>query len=178
MSSSILDTFSVEDKIRELVCTIPPLVYQGESYDITFKPGDQMELNHYLLNKEGEMYPLIWLLTGFSEEQKRKEYYCENVNIIIAVQSNGSIYFEERLDVNYKDKIFPLLKNFKKAITRGNTVSLENDFFRVQKFPNYSARELASSDDQDTSASTDIWDAVKVTMSLRVFNRCLKEIIY
>lgn len=159
----------VEDILKTLFEGLPLITVGGESFDPVFDFGDVRDLNKFLKQEE-KKYPLIWLESGFNEE-----FYDEGVkiqpNIIIATYGLNSSYSNrEKLDINFKTVLIPLLESVIKTFERSNVINFDGDTFKITKYYNYGNGERHE--------TTDIWDAIKLEVELTLKEGCIKQVNY
>lgn len=165
----------VEERIRDVLVDLPKVVtdYKGTPTEFKhrFDWGSKEDLN-ILLAQEKQVYPLIWLETGFSEDHKpNADEVSASVSIKIATYGlDTSLLNQQRLNLTFKDILIPVLDNIVKAFNRSNIVKLDDFDYKITKFYNY-----GTGSSQET---TDIWDAIKLDINLTINNDCIKPVNY
>ena len=74
------------------------------------------------------------------------------------------------MDKTYKPILLPLLDNVIDLFKKANTVSFDFNY-KITKFPNYSDTEQG-----EDNKFVDIWDAIKLEITLNFNNKCLRAI--
>lgn len=162
----------VEDRLKEIFDTLPPLKNsKGIDFKPVFKCGDNKELSTFLKlsKKTRDPYPLIWLISPYTEEHKRTHVLIENMSLILAVETNSSMLNNQRLEDTFKTVLIPLYDNIKTLFMKANTVNTD-DTYIVTKFYNYSG----DTNPTDKHEVTDIWDAMKITFEIQINSNCLR----
>lgn len=171
--SVIAETMVVEDKFAEMFTYLPKMTNEKqEEFEVRFKYGDQKELIAFLKSEIGSdnPYPLIWLIYPFIEIHSRNKVTLNDVSLVLAVETNDSMFNEDRMEQTYKTVLFPLLNNIKTVFKRANIFNTD-EVYTIIKYPNYSGIDDGEGDE---NKSTDIWDAIKVTFSCSIIKGCLK----
>lgn len=165
----------VEERLQELFATLPPVLIPDANdnpvnHSIFFDWGKIVDLN--ILIKQEDVYPLLWLETGFDEiHNSQKSEVSVTLSFKIATSGlNSSLLNQQRLLSTFKLVLFPTLENIRKAFERSNIIVLENQDWEVTKFYNWS-------DDQNLETSQ-VWDALRFDVSLVINNDCLKPFSY
>ncbi len=164
----------LEDVLDEIFSYLPDMSFDvgGEQFPVRFDYGDEVDLNHFLANREtSTTYPLIWLLYPYSEKHTRTGLEVGALNFIFAVDTNSSMENRERMQETFGKILMPLLFNFRQVLQKAGVININNNF-DVVKHPNYSKTEA-----RDENTVIAIWDALKVTTEgFTVIDTCLKEI--
>lgn len=174
--SVVHDSIIVEKRLAEIFEYMPSMKMNEAdttSYDVTFGYGSAKELNAFLKSKENESvhpYPLIWLLYPLVEKHNKTEVILERANFILAVNNKAVMLNEQRINETYTKVLMPLYDNMRKCLKRANISNL-NEELELTKFPNY-----GSTPNQEEHVTTDVWDALKVVLNVRINNVCLKAI--
>jgi hypothetical protein len=169
----------VENRLRDMINVLPLMSNSsGEFFNVKFSFGDDKELMNYLIEKRGEIYPLIWYIYPTMETHKNNHVTISEAQFILAVKSNDHYLNQERFSTNYKNFLVPLFDNFIYLLKKSNIVNL-NEEIKVVKFPNYSNEKLPGNRESLKSSEKhktfDIWDALKVTLDMQISNRCFKS---
>jgi len=160
----------VEERLKELFDTLPPVESGGSDYQVRFGFGSESDLGQFLksLNeRQGETkYPLIWLITPVQVEGK-EDRVTFPLNLIVATDSNNSDTNLVRLEKTVKKVLTPVYENMLKALHRsGFTRILNEDQNKRGLYFNYSER------------ISDIWDALKFECLLEMTSCKMKSINY
>ena len=159
----------VEDKLTTLFDNLPDLTVGGESFKPIFEFGDLKDLNKFL-KQEVKKYPLIWLESGFNESFN-EEGVSISPNIVIATYGlNLSYSNREKLDINFKTVLMPLLENVIKTFERSNIIIFNGSDCKITKYYNYG--------DESRHETTDIWDAIKLEVEITIKDDCIKQVNY
>jgi len=161
----------VEERLQEMFNTLPVIQTVDGDFKPIFMYGDQKELNTFLkANTNAEKpYPLIWLVYPYEEKHTRTNVEISNISLILAVETNIEMFNPERMESTFKAVLIPLWDNIRELFNASNTIAVSQEY-DIIKFPNYG--------EEDTSESTDIWDALKITFECEINNYCLNEILY
>ena len=158
----------VEERLAEIFETLPAYIDdKGNEFKPLFKFGDNKELLAFLKQNEGSKspYPLIWLVYPYEENHQRTHVQIDNMDLILAVETNSEMFNEERFETTYKDVLFPLYDNIRTLFDQANIISTD-DTYRVVKYPNYGNLEGTENE------TVDIWDALKMTFNCQITNWC------
>ena len=98
-SADIKKTIIAEDVLEKVLDYLPLMDKNGISYKPLFKIGDHKELLAFFKQTQGNSnYPLIWLEMPFAENHiNRKRVKLNNLNFILAVETNTQMLYNERL---------------------------------------------------------------------------------
>ena len=172
----------VEDRLKELFDTLPPIHVDGTSFDTVFKYGDQKELMAFLASTKGDSvkpYPLIWYVQPNPETDNGHDQEVSlSLPLVMAVNNSKDMLNDERKETTYKTILEPLRDNVRTALKRASILNVIADGdgtrFTTTKFPNYSG------DDNNAEASElqDVWDAIKQVQNVTINNNCLKTFLY
>jgi hypothetical protein len=170
----------VEDRLKELFDTLPPIQIGGESFDAVFKYGDQKELMAFLASTKGDAvkpYPLIWYVQPNAETDNGHDQEVSlTLPLVLAVNNPKEMLNDERKETTYKTILEPLRANVRTALKKASILNLTGADvrFTTTKFPNYSG------DDNNTEESElqDVWDAIKQVQDVTINNHCLKTFLY
>ena len=148
--------------------------YGQEPTKVKFMFGTQKELNIWLLNTT-EKYPLVWLVYPVTESYNNNPesfYTYKNARLIFAINNSSDKLIQTRIQTtrfildqiveNFKDLMYQ--SSFKKYITVDKLVDIKEKFH-----PNYSVNE------QKTSGTVDVWDAVTFDCDLHFIPACFKN---
>ena len=171
----------VEDRFQELINSLPemvnPQINGGTTHSVKFGFGDDKELMSYLIANKSDIYPLVWLVTPYSELHLNNKVELERVSFILAVSTNSHFLNRQRFETTYKNVLFPLYDNFIDCIKKSNIVKPAEEV-EVIKYPNYSNEKLPGNRESLKSSEKhktfDMWDAIKITMNCTVNNNCYK----
>ena len=169
----------VEDKLRELFDTLPlinaPVLNGTQDFKAFFEIGNENDVNEFL-KLETNKYPLIWLDSEF-EVDELDQGSDADINLILATVTEATgMTNQERIDISFKNVLIPLKENIKKALDRGNTTMIIDRSFTSKKYYNYGTKQAVRAVERHPVG--DVWDALKISVSLRFFNNCLKQINY
>ena len=165
----------VEERIRDVLAGLPstPIMYDNvlTPFRHVFDWGTKEDLNIFL-QQEKKQYPLIWLETGFEETHNNAEKTVEvAISLKIATYGiNPSLFNQERLNLTFKEVLFPLLENVRKTFERSNIVQIDGQNWDITKFYNYGT--------STKTETTDIWDALKFDVNLIINDDCIVPVNY
>lgn len=173
--SVVHEPILVETRLLEIFNYLPTMKMNDsdtEEFQVTFRCGSPKDLSAFLKSREnqGSPYPLIWLLYPLNEKHTKTEVILENAVFILAVNNSSNMLVEQRLRETFTKILMPLYGNVKKCLTRANISNLTEEI-SITKFPNYSGEP-----NNNQHFTTDIWDALKVVLTVRINNVCLKTI--
>lgn len=165
----------VETRLQEVLSGLPVINidYKGVStpFPHRFDWGTREDLNIFL-QQEKKIYPLIWLETGFNESHSRQDGSV-SVSISLKIATYGldnTLLNQQRLNLTFKEVLFPMLDNIRKAFERSNVVQIDGDSWDLEKFYNYGTGS--------SSETTDWWDALKFDINLKITDDCIKPVNY
>jgi len=166
----------IEHHIRAIVNTIPEIQINKT---LTAKPkfgwGDELELNRYIKLKKEQSYPLIWLLpdTDRYEGWDGRKAVRPCTFIIATREIRKELFNDQRYLKSFDVVLNPLTDYLVHGLQTSNISDRMDDGWSVSKHPNYSA-------ESDKDGTIDIWDAIKLEISVRFFGtiKCLNPIIY
>ena len=170
-----LKSIILEDTLEEMISYMPAMSFDvgGDTFPINFGYGDRLDLNAFLQTREeSDTYPLIWLLYPYEEKHTNTKLEVSGATFILAVDTNNSMQNLERIKETFGKVLMPLLFNFRLLFKKANIINTNLEF-DVVKHPNFSDSEL-----RDKTATTVVWDALKVTTDFTVTDTCLKEITF
>lgn len=166
----------VEDRVLELLGTLPDItVKDSQGADVVFSMsydfGSAEDLDLFL-KQETKKYPLVWLENGFSETHSTdKSEVQASLSFKIATYGLDSTLLNQvRLNSTFKDVLFPVLENVRKALERSNITLLQSREFEITKFYNYGSDQAQE--------QSEIWDAIKFDVDVKFNNDCLKPFSY
>jgi len=155
----------LEERLAEIFDTLPDIVNADGSFKPAFGYGDDLELSQFLKAKINQaVHPLVWLVYGNEEKHDRNNKFLisQSTTFIIAAKNIIPMLNEQRMKKTYSNILNPMLKNVKTALMSSGITQVmpigDNVFFSVVKVPNY-------------TKSIHIWDAIKLTCSIKV-NAC------
>jgi len=158
----------VEDILTTLFNDLPEIVVGNDCFKSIFEFGDVKDLNEFLKQEE-KKYPLIWLESGFNESFN-DEGVSISPNIVIATYGlNTSLGNRDKLDINFKVVLIPVLELVLKTFERSNVVVFNGDY-KITKYYNYG--------DMEAHETTDIWDAIKLELDITLKDDCIKKVNY
>ena len=165
-------TIKVEDRLREIFAYLPEIAGPNNLFQPIFKAGDQKELIAFFEESQGNSnYPLIWLDMPYDEEHfNRKRTKINGLSLILAVETNSEMLYDERLKTTFANVLYPLLDSILDAFTVSNTLSYDSNF-SIMKYGNYSEQAEGTEGE-----FVDIWDAIKLTLDVEINDTCLREI--
>lgn len=165
----------VEQRLQELFNTLPPVLIPDAAdnlvpHDIFFDWGKIEDLN--VLIKQEDVYPLLWLETGFDESHNnQKNEVSVSLSFKIATSGlNSSLLNQQRILSTFALVLIPTLDNIRKAFERSNITVLENQDWNITKFYNWS--------DEQNLETSQVWDALRFDIDLIINNDCLKPFSY
>lgn len=142
-----------------------------------FKPvyefGDELHLNMILkrYNKSNkDLYPLIYNITNKTNQESKKNYAETKLQLVLATRNLHTEYKNtERWATSYENVLFPLAKNLDILFTK-STMFIGDGAFELFEFPNYG--------NVKENETTDIWDAFRMDLNIKITNNCLGSFKY
>jgi len=161
----------IEDRVKELVATMPSIEIDNVSFPMVFDFGLAEDLDLFL-KQEVKKYPLVWLETSFEEKHNSDKSEAQaSLSFKIATYGFDSTLLNNvRLNSTFKDVLFPVLENLRKALERANITLLQSREFEITKFYNYGSDKAQE--------QSEIWDAIKFDVDVKFNNDCLKPFSY
>ena len=104
------------------------------------------------------------------EHFNRKRTKINGLSLILAVETNSEMLYDERLKTTFANVLYPLLDSILDAFTVSNTLSYDSNF-SIMKYGNYSEQAEGTEGE-----FVDIWDAIKLTLDVEINDTCLREI--
>lgn len=175
----------VEDRFEEMI-EVMPLMKNSQSknkdieYKVNFGFGDDKELMNFIVAHKNKTitYPLIWLVMPYKEVHSKKTVKLDRISFILAVETNDKMFNRERFNTTYKNVLVPLYDNFRELLEKANIVNLAEEV-EVWKYPNYSNEKLPGNREtlksSEKNKTFDIWDAIKVTMNIKLTDNCFRK---
>jgi hypothetical protein len=163
----ILDDFGSGETFRN--------PYFGQtSSKLKFMFGTQKELDLWLVQTK-DKYPVVWLVYPIHETYNNNPqsfYVYKNVRLIFAINNDTDKLVQTRLQttkfiLNQLVNSFTKLmwsSDFNKFVKVSRTVNITETFH-----PNYSTNE------QKTSGTVDIWDAITFDCELHLISNCVPK---
>jgi len=162
-----------EEKLAEVLNTIPPLEKDSISYPIYFNWGTEEVLTKYLAITQQSHYPLIWLVNGIDSYDRRNvEVTRDRMKVIIAIKkADVDLFNPDWWQTDYKLVLNVVAENVVNAITKASN-AYSSDNYSLQRFPNYTQNN-------SEGVSVDVWNAITIEFDSVTFNNnCLKPIKY
>lgn len=165
-----------EHIIRDIVATIPEIRINDEvSRKPSFHWGDENELDRYIKKNRDTAYPLIWLLPSddiFRTKGSNYEYLEKRCEFVLCTREvRQELFNDQRYILSYDVVLNPLLEYLITGLTKSNVGEQIGNQFTSFKSPNYSA-------ESDANGTIDIWDAIKLDITIKFKDTCLKTIYY
>jgi len=168
-------TIVLEDVLERMFADLPEMVsLRGTStHPIVFHYGDKKALNVFLKRKKSEdTYPLIWLLYPNVEDHDNTSLEADNVSLVLAVSTNSVMQNKERMATTFGKILMPLFFNVRTLFKRANIVNIDGKY-RIIKYPNYS-----DTDEGTEHGGAFIWDAIKITFSMKLIDTCYRTVTF
>jgi hypothetical protein len=140
---------------------------------LKFMFGTQKELNIWLATTT-DKYPLVWLVYPVTESYNNNPqsfYTYKGIRLIFAINNDAEKLVQIRLQTTkfildqLIDRFTMLMRNsqFRRFISIDKQVDVKEKFF-----PNYSTNE------QKTSGTVEIWDAITFDCDMHLIPNCIK----
>jgi hypothetical protein len=166
----------VEERLKELFKTLPPVVKNKKNYVHDYSFGTQEDLLLFLSKRAEEIYPLIWLETPITKTGRENNITIK-LKLIIAINTSSSISNLQRLEESFKPALNPMYKNIIKALKRsGFTRIIDEDKNKRTDYYNYGLKQVGKKGTENVAS--DIWDAIKLECELALTNCEQKKINY
>jgi len=166
----------LEDVFSALFNKLNPITRNGITANPVFGYGDDNDLNRFLAEREKDLgpYPLVWLLLPYEQEYENRGSLSgkqvaevERLQFVLAVETNTDLRIEQRLDITYKQVLYPLFDDVMRLIKSTSVIKM-NDGYKVRKYPLY-LDELNS----EKANTIIVWDALKIIFDCKINNNCL-----
>ena len=167
----------VEERLKELFATLPPITVGQNSYPVSFDFGSHKDLLRFMNSERkfqgGVSYPLIWLETPFEREVLRDgKIVLNGLTLVLATLSNSEQSNTERLELAFKTTLIPLQELLLESLLKSGFTQIINDGKRNEtNFYNYGV-------DETESFTDDVWDVITIELDLIMDNKCLQCINY
>lgn len=165
----------VEEKISSIVEQMPKIQVNS---DYTTRPkfhwGDKHELVKFLELNKDDSYPLIWLLLGADVHVERGHLCKRQCEFVLATrETNKDLLNHQRFEKSYKFVLNPLLEYLIDGLKSSSISRVAEDTWTVQRVPDYTESYYKNDNDNYT---IDLWDALKLTISVEFNTNCLNAI--
>lgn len=160
---------TVEGTFKEIVNVLPNVVTDN-SNKINYTFGTELQILNYLKQKKEEQktpYPLIIIETPIEVTEVLDTLEVSNLTIIIATLTKSSLSNVERLNTTFEQVIFVVKEYLITALKKSGKTELTNNEIKQTLYFNYEEAE---------HTATDVWDAIKLKIDLRIKNKCLQKI--
>lgn len=135
-----------EDRLAELIATMPKITVNGIEYQINFDWGNEDVLAKYLTLNKKRSFPLIWLVENEDETSNREPSVTRNARIVILNESQQQDQFNPYFhEYDYKNVLQPILDNLLIALTQSGMSRYDDSNFKTRRVKNYSIREVGKS---------------------------------
>lgn len=164
----------IEDILSQIVTRFPTISYAGQERFSKFGWGDKKELNRYLILKQDESYPLVWLLGAAPElHQNNSDLIERDCAIIIAtLETRQDLYNPQRYQGAFSQVLNPVADYFMQGIrASSNTRFLNDDTATLTKFPNYS-----EDSSKTEGGAIELWDAIRIDCRIEFNGSCANSI--
>lgn len=174
-----------EARLKEIFDTLPVITIGTSTYTPIYDFGSQKDLYRFLNSKRkevtssgsGNIYPIIWMETPVTKTGTEFRLSFP-LTLVIATLSNSEFSNTQRLNLSYATVLTPLYDNIITGLKQSgftqivpNSTTQDNSIVRTDYF-NY------STDNDESHATNDIWDAVKLECTVLMNNNCLRTINY
>ena len=161
-----------EDRLAELVGTMPQLSLNDIDYQINFDWGTEEVLAKYLILNEKRSFPLIWLVESQDINNLREPSVKRNARLVILNESlqpdQFNSYFHE---FDYNKVLQPILDNLLIGLKQSGFSRIDDKVLKTQRVKNYSTRN------QDESLIY-ICNAIVLDAEITFTDGCLQKIFY
>ena len=172
----------VEHIMREIFAQIPVINLNiDEAKRPYFGWGNKKELNKHLALKNqdanDEIYPLIWLLPSKDSYVENGAIVNRDCSLIIATrESRVDMLNVQRWQKSFEYVLNPLTNFVLEGLKTSTASRIIETEWKIERFSDYSDAEESGNDSEN--ATIDLWDAVKLTVSVEFTNNCLNNIIW
>ena len=161
-----------QSRLAELFDTLPDMTIGSDTFSVRNDWGTQKDLNKWLkLNRNKGKYPLVWLLTPVSDTGDEDTVSGDYTLILATLNKDVDMGNRERSRRSFATTLNPLYDNVIKALERGSSIDFVGAERTKTNFYNYS-------EDDVSHENTEIWDVIKLEVSIGINNNCLKTIYY
>lgn len=175
-----------EIRLEDLFATLPQLEYDGRNYDVLFDFGTQKDL-YKRLNLErkkisakgsGNIYPLVWMETPITPAGSDNRVLFK-LDLVIAVLTTSEMSNSQRVRDSFMRQLEPVHNNIVTALKKSGFTQLIRKRVRSSDDDIAYERHFNYGKDNDTAhATTDIWDALKMSTDLAMSDQCQKNFNY
>ena len=172
-------TIIVEEVIKDILSYLPKFKNsKGTEFNHTFSYGTNKHLIEYL-KRVKDVYPLIWLEAPFTEDHEKRKVNINDISLIIAIESYNAEINEQSMDFSFKNILIPIFDNIKYLFNKTPKINIIDNNYNIVKFFNYGDVKSKNSTSvirkyERESTATAVWDALKITFSCEINDKCVK----
>lgn len=117
----------IPDLVANVVDAVSTAVSQQHGFDVYYHFGHHQEVMRILTEKDGDpsrpgKYPLIWLVTPFTERNDRPDKYASaDLHFVIANDTQAGYSMEERRDNVFIPILYPVMQHLLNQFTKNKS---------------------------------------------------------
>ena len=160
----------IQDVMETLVSRLPDFkIREGVFIPASFGFGDEVEINRTILDTEGKIYPLIWLLPGSNDNNVRSNVATRDLIIIVAtIETAVDKFNKQRLKDSFKQTLFPIRDYLVHVLSNSGATTLKDENVRTYERPRYI--------DKSEDKIIDNWDAIRIECTVEFKrDKCIKN---
>ena len=162
-----------EDRLAELIGSMPKLTLNNIEYQINFDWGTEEVLAKYLLLNKTLSFPLIWLIEGQDTNDLREPSVKRNSRLVILNESMQPDQFNSYFHKYDYDKVLqPILDNLLIGLKQSGFTRYDDKNIKTQRVKNYSMRN------NDDKSLIYICNAIVLDAEITITDGCLQKIFY
>lgn len=161
-----------EDRLAELVGTMPKLTLNNIEYQINFDWGTETKLAQYLALNGKLSFPLIWLAENEDINNEREPSVKRNARLVILNESQKPDQFNPYLHKYDYDKVLqPILDNLLIGLKQSGFTRFNDKSFKTRRVKEYSMRN-------ESESLIYICNAIVLDAEITITDGCLQFIKY
>lgn len=169
----MIESIVTEHRLEEIFDQIPSIVLNSKIRPRTpkFGWGDKYELTKFIIELQGDAYPLIWLLPTPDGHKERGEYCDKRCLIVIATrETDKTMKSSERYRNSFEIVLNPVSDRILQGIESSQTTQNVGDEWDIFRYTDY------SEDVVNAQNEIDLWDAILLTVTVRFNKHCINNI--
>lgn len=156
----------VEDRFEQAFEQLPKI----QGFRPKYESGNDHHLNKYLkaMNDDSESpYPLIYQVSNKDDGNNNTRTTEGTFVFILATKEKQTeLLNSNRLKMSFKNVLIPLTENILTLFKKAGIFNWDGNY-TIEKFYNYG--------DGEQNKTTDIWDAIRLTVNLEINSRCINK---
>lgn len=170
---------NVHKRLIEAFGTMPNIgvTDTSEGFAARYEWGDFKHLNQLIKldgnNPQKPVYPIIYNISNSATHEFKRNAATIDASFVIATRNtNVDMVNSQRWAASYNNVLFPLVGYMVQLFTKSQIFAWNGEF-NLFEFPNYGQTEQ-----KESNATTDIWDALRLDTTITINDKCLKTIKY